>query len=399
MLHYSPFDMQTIRDPYPLYKEMRSRAPLYISEEEGFVAVSRHDDVVHILRDSQSFSSEKGVTLHPVDRAPQDLPFPVLVSDPPEEHKALKQRLLARFKPSPSRKMRDRFASNARDILHRFSINQRVDIVRDFVEPYAIACFADLAEVGEDRIAAFTRILELALERDPSDPRSTSAPSMGYGAMEGEQGSLADFMLSHVSGMRRRPEGCPYTGSISAGGTWDGLADKEVAGVAYIATIAGIEDVVRTIAGSLPLLSGLPAATIEDVIARRFDDRFVDEASRLVSSTQYLRRTAGRDIALYDRRIPAGTRIVAILGAANRDERIFPDPDKFNDGRPNLNQVLSFGFGSHMCIGFNFARNMISAALEQLHALFPRYEIESETSVMAHSFNVVGIYSLRAVLR
>jgi len=110
-------------------------------------------------------------------------------------------------------------------------------------------------------------------------------------------------------------------------------------------------------------------------------------------ATQALARRAAKDFTLHDVAIPEGARILLLVGSANRDESVFPDPDRF-DLRRDTSQSLSFGQGTHFCMGASLARLEGRVVLEEWQRRFPGYEIDPDGAVRVHSINVRGFAKL-----
>jgi cytochrome P450 len=114
-----------------------------------------------------------------------------------------------------------------------------------------------------------------------------------------------------------------------------------------------------------------------------------------------LARVATEDVELHGQRIPAGDRVVLLVGSANRDERVFTDPDRYDLGRPEreLQQIASFGFGRHFCLGASLARLEARVALEELVARVADYDIDPDGLRRVHSVNVRGFAALPTTVR
>jgi cytochrome P450 len=129
--------------------------------------------------------------------------------------------------------------------------------------------------------------------------------------------------------------------------------------------------------------------------ASRIPD-WIEETLRYDTSTQMLARLATEDIALHGTTIPAGDRVVLLVGSANRDERAFRDPDAYDLDRPDIErqQIVSFGFGRHFCLGASLARLEARVCLEELVAAVADYDIDTSCMRRVHSVNVRGFASL-----
>ncbi len=109
--------------------------------------------------------------------------------------------------------------------------------------------------------------------------------------------------------------------------------------------------------------------------------------------TQYAARTVTRDVEWYGQRVPKGDRILLVIASANRDERQYPDPDRFHVGR-NIENTITFGQGVHFCLGASLARLESRVALEEFARCFPRYTVDEARAERVHMSNVHGFSSL-----
>ena len=120
---------------------------------------------------------------------------------------------------------------------------------------------------------------------------------------------------------------------------------------------------------------------------------WVEETLRYDNSTQALARLVARDVELHGEKLRAGDKVVLLVGSANRDERAFPDPDRFDLHR-NTQRSLAFGQGTHFCLGASLARLEGRVALEEVERRLPDWEVEPSGSVRVHSVNVRGFAAL-----
>jgi cytochrome P450 len=171
------------------------------------------------------------------------------------------------------------------------------------------------------------------------------------------------------------------------------LSDGEIMGFCSLLGSAGNETVTKLLANACVLF------------ARRRDQYEklghgpdairggVEEVLRYTSPSQYQGRTVSRDVEWHGREVPAGSRILLLTGSANRDEREFHDPDRFDVERPS-HVALGFGHGVHFCIGAALARLESAIALEEFSARFPDYSVDEDSCVRVHMSNVHGFESV-----
>jgi cytochrome P450 len=176
----------------------------------------------------------------------------------------------------------------------------------------------------------------------------------------------------------------------------DRLTEDEIMGFLFLMVVAGNETTTKLLGNAWYWAWRNP-----DQRATPFADparvpSWIEETLRYDTSSQMLARIATEDIALHGEVIPAGDRVVLVVGSANRDERAFTDPDAYDLDRPEreLQQIASFGFGRHFCLGASLARLEARVALEELVARVADYDIDPDGIRRVHSVNVRGFAAL-----
>jgi cytochrome P450 len=229
--------------------------------------------------------------------------------------------------------------------------------------------------------------MDESLHRDPDSP---AIPPSAIQAMA-EQGR---YWFQFVAERRRRPQDDLVSHLIAAevpddDGTPQRLTDPEVAGFLNLLGGAGSETVTKLLANGIVLF-----ARHTDQYQVILDDpaaipAAVEEMLRYTSPSQYQGRVLTRDVRLHDTDMPKGARVLLLTGSANRDERAFPDPDRFDVGRQQL-VPLALGYGVHSCLGAALARLESRVALEEFTARFPRYRVDESRLERVHMGNVHG---------
>jgi cytochrome P450 len=176
------------------------------------------------------------------------------------------------------------------------------------------------------------------------------------------------------------------------------LSEAEVLGFCILLAAAGNETVTRLLGCSALALSRFPGERARLVANPGLLPAAVEELLRFDPPSHYQGRTATREVELHGERIPKGARVLLLTGAACRDEREYPDPDRLRIGRP-IERQIAFGYGHHICLGASLARLEMRVALEELHRRFPEYEVEESGLELAHSSNVRGYASVPLRLR
>ena len=386
MIRFDPFDYAFHEDPYPIYRELRASAPAYRSDEQGFWALSRHADVLAGFKDHELFSNAGGVSLE-VGELSEDtsLVLSILGMDPPR-HTRMRGLVSKGFTPRRVAELEPRVREVAVGYLDRLRPAGRCDFVADFAGRLPMDVVSELVGVpppDRDELRAWA---DLVLHRE-ADVRGI--PQQGIEA----SGRLLEYFFRLVAERRRRP-GADLASALCAA-ELEGLRldDREVVAFLYLMIIAGNETTTKLLANALYWLEKHPAARAEVTADPGLVPAWVEETLRFDNSTQLMARTATRDALLHGEKIRAGEKVLLLIGSANRDERVFPDPDVYDLHR-DASEHLSFGRGVHFCLGASLARLEARVALEEVLRRLPEWRIDAAGLERVHSTNVRGFSRL-----
>lgn len=364
--------------PHELFTRLRRVAPVWWHPAhpkapggEGFWVVSRHADVMAVLRDAGTFSSEGGpgragggTTL---DDLPRGVGPGVMLSmmDPPR-HDALRLLVNKGFKPSTVARLEADLRARTRAILDEAVARGRCDFLRDVAAELPLQVTAGLFGVPQqDRhrvfewTSAFVDYAERDLGESSARLRDAALGIAEYGRalVAAKRAAPAEDMLSLVV----------HAEIADADGAPRRLSDDELVPFLTLLLVAGAETTRNAIAGGVLALVEHPETWAALRAERGLVPRAVEEILRWTSPTAYNRRTATRDTTLGGQRIRAGDKVTHWYPSANRDEAVFPEPFRF-DVRRDPNPHLAFGHGVHHCLGASLARTEIAVVLEELLA-------------------------------
>ncbi|MER7825572.1 cytochrome P450 [Streptomyces sp. NPDC096097] len=371
--------------PHERYRLLRERHPVAWQAEPkiqgwpagpGFWAVTRHADVVRVLRDHRTYSSWLGAT-QIRDPDPADLPFlrrTMLNQDPPE-HGRLRRLVSRAFTPARVDAFAGRVRERARTLLaaaRRDAEDGAVDLVGAVTDEYALLNLTDLLGVpAADRALLLEWTVRIIGYQDPDD---APAPLLGPDgtplnprspALLGEMFAYARELADHK---RRHPGDDVMTALAEAG-----LDPAELEMFFFLLTVAGNDTVRSAAPGGLLALAQAPDAYHRLARGSVPFDRAVDELLRVHPPVLSFRRTAAVDTELAGQRIRAGDKVVVFHASANHDERVFADPGRLDLAR-TPNPHVSFGDGPHVCLGAHFARLQLRTLYEEWCAAMPAPE-------------------------
>jgi cytochrome P450 len=368
-------DPAILQDPTPYYAALRDRGPVWREPHRGVFMVSGIDELVALYSDHESFSAivsslgpliplpkpaEGETWAEMVERSRPGIPMgdQLIGMDPPRHtrHRALVGKL---FTPNRLKENEEFMWVLAAGLIDEFADRGEVDLNRGYARPFTLLVIADLLGVPREDHATFRGWLGGANVGDPS------------GRHDGDRvfANLHPYFARYVEERRVSPRE-DVLGRLASVRFPDGEL-PEVADVVRLASLlfaAGQETTARLLCAGMRILAEQPALADE---LRRDPDaipNFVEECLRLEGPIKGSFRLALRDTRIAGVPIPAGSIAMALVGAANRDPRVFADPDRFDPRRPNARRNIAFGHGEHFCPGASLARAEARISFERLLA-------------------------------
>jgi len=385
VLEFSPYAYAFHEDPYPIYTRLRAEAPVYQSAD-GFFALSRYDDVAAAFKAPRVFSNFRGVSIDPSARrggARAGMSF--LAMDPPE-HTRFRSLVARGFTPRRTAALEPRIREIAISHLDPLVGSGGFDVIADFAGKLPMDVISEMLGVPESDRAALRTQADLLVHREEGD---LDLPPQGVAAFLQIRGYFRD----HLAALRRRP-GDDLLSALQ-GLDEDGFkpSDDDLLSFCNLMIVAGNETTTKLLGNALYWLWRNPAqrARVAGDLAQI--PSWIEETLRYDNSTQLLMRTTLEPVAVRDTQIPEGASVLLLVGSANRDPEVFADPDAYDIGR-DTSAMLSFGRGTHFCMGAALARLEARVAFEEWWKRFPGYEIRPEGSVRVHSVNVRGFAAL-----
>jgi cytochrome P450 len=393
-LYYDPYDLEIDNDPYPVWKRLRDEAPLYYNERYDFWALSRFDDVEKALVDWQGYISGKGSVLEIIKSGAQIPPGSILFEDPPthDVHRGLLSRVFTPKRMSAIEPQVREFCARALDPLVE---DGTFDFIGDLGAQMPMKTIGMLLGIPEedqerirDRIDEGLRITEGVM---PDAPRSQNyLQNDDFAAyIEWRASHPSDDLMTELL----NAEFEDYTGVVRK------LSREEILGYVGLLAGAGNETTTRLVGWTGKLLAEHPDQLAELAADPSLVPNAIEELLRYEAPSPVQSRYVTKDVEHHGRTVPEGSVMVLLNGAANRDEREFPDPDRFDIHR-RINHHLSFGYGIHFCLGSHLARLEGRIALEEVLKRFPKgWEVDWEHAKQAHTSTVRGWDHLPVVAR
>lgn len=369
-------DSRLTDDPYTFYEALRNKCPVSREDHYGVTMVTGWQEAVDVYNDADSFSSCISVTgpfpgfpvplegddvSALIEEHRDEIPFsdqlPTL--DPPTHtnHRALLMRLIT---PKRLKENEDAMWQLADDILDDFLAPGKGEFISGFAGPFTLRVIADLLGVPE---ADRPELLERLAKGTHGGGLGNAEKTLTKTPLE----YLYEVFAEYVEDRRREPRDDVLTGLATA--TFPDGTMPEVGDVVRVATnvfSAGQETTVRLLSTAMKVMGDQP-----EIQQRLRDDRsllgnFIEECLRIESPVKGDFRLSKVPTTVGDQSLGAGTTLMVINGAANRDPRRFDDPDTFDPDRKNARQHLAFGRGIHSCPGAPLARAETRVGLERL---------------------------------
>jgi cholest-4-en-3-one 26-monooxygenase len=386
--------------PWTAYARLRAEAPVYWQAgretERGFWILSRHEDVQYVSRNPELFCSSQGFKAadESFERFGPDIDAAmrriILATDPPE-HTSYRRLLQPSFTVPAARARAELIRGMVREILDRLDGRRTIEVIGDIAAELPIRVLCHLLGVPESdrhRILAWTNRMVGA-----DDPDFNATPQSAAAAFK----EVFDYGRDLLKDRRAHPGDDLI--SLVAHGEVDGKPLDPVAtdGFFVLMVGAGNETTRNAIADSLYVLAGHPDVRGALIADPQRLPLAVEELLRFVSPVIHMRRTATRDTEIRGQRIAQGEKVVMLYGSANRDERVFGEPDSLDPGRANVRSHLAFGHGIHICLGAVFARMELQIVLEEFLRRYPDYAVAGGPTYLRSNF-VHGVKSLSLAL-
>lgn len=413
---FNPLDSKFLRNPYPMYARLRAESPVHRvrfsrwttakmtwrfarsmmrGSDQGIFStlrglnrarreraqgggargrayvLSRHADVTFALRRAEQFSSKAmGGGSLPTEDSQLSPTSGSLISIDPPEHRAHRGIVNRGFTPRRIAALEPHIRKIADELVSKFEHRGECDLIDEFANPLPVSVIVELLGLDparRDDFKRWTNVLIIGGTQPDATPRFEVFRE------------FREFMAAEVEKRRQQP-GDDLISLLVNSQDEGVLGTDQVIGFASLLLAAGSETTTNLIGNVVGQLREQPA-TLERVKASpSLIPRLLEESLRLDSPVQLLMRLATEDTEIGGVLIPEGSMVMPLLASANRDESVFPDPDRLDIDRDTTGH-LAFGWGNHFCLGAALARLEGRVALETLLERIPDYDIASPIEV------------------
>ncbi|WP_433497773.1 cytochrome P450 [Sphaerimonospora sp. CA-214678] len=384
--------------PYDQFRRLRANTPVFWHEGDagrgrpGFWAITRHEDVVHVSRRSDLFSSFRRLALF--DELPQaeiELQRLMILNQDPPEHTRRRSLVNRGFTPRVIGRMEEHIRDICRRLIDEVERLPEVDFVRDVAAPLPLYVICELLGAPvEDRDKIFEWSNRLIGSEDPD---YAATPEEGQAAAM-EVYAYADAL---AAARREDPRDDIVTRLLRPDDSGEVLGQDEFNLFVLLLIVAGNETTRNAASGGMLAMFEHPAQWARLVADPSLAARAADEIVRWVSPVNLFRRTATADTEIRGQRIAEGDKVVVFYSSANRDEDVFDLPDVFDVGRDPNPHIGFGGGGAHFCLGNHLARLELKVLFETLARRFPDIrQIGAATRLRSNFVN--GIKTLPVAL-
>jgi cytochrome P450 len=383
-VYYDPYDFEIDADPYPIWKRLREEQPLYYNERYDFFALSRFDDVEKSSVDWKHYSSAKGTLLELIKANFSLPPGSIIFEDPTahDTHRSLLSRVFTPRKVSALEPKVREFCAHSLDPLVG---NGGFDFISDLGSQMPMRTIGMLLGIPEQDQEAIRDQIDEGLRID-----SGEMPDLSERALDIGDNAFAEY----VDWRYENPSDDLMTELLQAEfedttGTRRRLTREEVLGYIGLLAGAGNETTTRLIGWTGKLLADHPDQRAALVADRSLIPGAIEEILRYESPSPVQARYVTADVEHYDTTVPEGSAILLLTASGNRDDRKFPDADRF-DIRRKIDHHLAFGYGIHFCMGAALARLEGRVALDEVLNRFPTWDVDYDNAKQARTSTVRG---------
>jgi len=392
-VYFDPYDVELNADPYPMFRRLREEVPLYYNEQHDFYALSRFADVDDALVDFQTFSSAKGAILELI-KANIDIPSGVLLFEDPPIHDIHRKLLSRMFTPRKINELESKIREFCAHSLDPLVGTDRFDFVADLGAQMPMRVIGMLLGVPEEFQEAARDRANANLRTEAGKPMDATAENMMSGEFFGQ---FIDWRAEHPSDdimtELLHVEFEDQTGTVRR------LRRDELLTYISVVSGAGNETTTRLIGWAGKVLAEQPDQRRALVADRSLIAAAIEELLRYEPPAPHVARYVTRDVEYHGRRVPEGSVMMMLIGAANRDHRQFPPDGDVFDIERETRQHLTFSVGTHYCLGSALARLEGRIALEEILKRFPEWDVDLSECKLSPTSTVRGWETMPAVLR
>jgi cytochrome P450 len=345
------FSLEALRDPYPIYDQLRAASPVFREPQSGLWMVFGYDDVKRVLTDHGTFSSRHG-------------PAAWMIFQDPPMHPRLRGLVAQAFTPRTVLNLEPQIRELSRELLKPLLDRGTMDLVADYSALLPMRVIARMLGLPDTDLADFNRWNNIILEMSYTVPGGFGVTDV-IARFEAATVEMNNYLTVLLNDRRRQPKDDLFTSLLFAELDGERLTQVEILGFFQLLLLAGSETTTNLVSNAVLTFLAYPEESARLRQSLDLLPAAIEEVLRYCSPLQWMFRVPKREVELSGQLIPPGQLVLAMIGSANRDPRQFPDPNRFIPNR-DPNPHLAFGQGIHFCLGASLARLEARIALTDL---------------------------------
>ncbi|MCK9929752.1 cytochrome P450 [Frankia sp. Mgl5] len=391
-LSWDPFDKVIHLAPYDVWRRMRDEAPVYRNDRLDFFALSRHADVEAAHRDPATYSSAHGTVLEIMSPEPMQTGLIIFI-DPPT-HTELRTLVSRAFTPRRISALEDSIRALCAEMLDPQVGGSGFDYVQDFAAQLPSKVISELIGVDPADREDVRQLIDQTFHLEEG---AGMINDISFGA----QIRLHTYWSEQIELRRRQPRDDMMTALVEAEVKSETgsrrLTTQEAADFTNLLVSAGTETVARLLGWAGFVLAAHPDQRAEIAADPSLIGNTIEELLRYEAPSPVQGRVLTREVELHGTVLPAKSKVLLLTGSAGRDERKYPDADRFDIHR-RFDSHVSFGHGVHFCLGASLARLEGRVALQETLRHFPEWDVDHDRAVRLHTSTVRGYEKLPITL-
>lgn len=367
-IDYNPFDETLWPNPWPTYRQMRDEQPAYFIESLNAWALTRFDDIWQASLDKEHFTATHGTSPEALLLDDSMPPSVFLFMDPPK-HRLHRNLVALPYTPVNIGKIEQKIRETTRELLNPLLSSGELDAYQ-LASQVALHTIADFIGLSYAQIVHIRKLIDVFYQREPGTMGTTQKGQQAFAEVN-------SYIRALIAEFRRWPpaEDTHIYQWLNSRIDDEPMTEDEIFFSIFALVITGSDTLPLTVAATLYYLSLNPEA-LEEV---RSDHSLISnafaEAARIDQPTNILGRVVDKEFTMHGKQFKPGQPVLFLYASANRDEREFEDPERFDIHRQSR-RTLSFGAGLHFCLGQHLARLEGRIILEELFTALPAFEVD-----------------------
>jgi cytochrome P450 len=383
-IYFDPYDVELNNDPYPMFRRLREEQPLYYNEQHDFYAISRFEDVDSAIVDNKTFISGKGAILE-IIKADMEIPPGTLIFEDPPIHDIHRKLLARMFTPRKINALEPQIREYCARSLDPIVGTGSFDFVKDFGAQMPMRVIGMLLGIPEEDQEAIRDRSNETMRTEAGKPMKITQDGFDTG----------EIFAQYIDWRAKNPSDDIMTELLNVefedeAGTTRRLTRDELLLYVNVVAGAGNETTTRLIGWAAKVLAEHPDQRRQLVEDKSMIPRAIEELLRFEPPAPHVARYVSGDVEYYGQTVPAGSVMMMLIGAANRDYRRFPPDGDVFDIHREVRQHLAFSVGTHYCLGSALARLEGRIALEEILKRFPEWDIDLGNASLSPTSTVRG---------